>query len=48
MFFLIGSVALGWHYAIDGYAAILITCALWAIVGWALRVRRDSPIVNAA
>jgi hypothetical protein len=33
-----GSVILGWHYAIDGYASILIVLALWAIVGWALRV----------
>ena len=29
----IGSVHLGWHYAIDGYLAILITLLLWKIVG---------------
>ena len=32
-----GSVALGWHYAIDGYASIVLTLLLWAAVGWALR-----------
>ncbi len=37
LFFLTGSVVLGWHYAIDGYASILIVLALWAIVGWAMR-----------
>lgn len=24
-----GSVVLGWHYAIDGYVSIAVTCALW-------------------
>ena len=30
---LIGSVHLGWHYAIDGYAGILLTCLVWKISG---------------
>ena len=34
---LIGSVHLGYHYAIDGYAAIVITLAIWSGVGWLLR-----------
>jgi hypothetical protein len=34
---LLGSVHLGWHYAIDGYASILGTTAIWWAVGRALR-----------
>lgn len=34
---LIGSVHLGWHYAIDGYAAIIGICALWWGTGWLLK-----------
>jgi PAP2 superfamily len=33
---LIGSVHLGWHYAIDGYAGILGTYVIWRGVGWFL------------
>jgi membrane-associated phospholipid phosphatase len=33
---MIGSVALGWHYAVDGYAGTLITIAIWKAVGKAL------------
>jgi hypothetical protein len=33
---LIGSVHLGWHYAIDGYAGMLGTYAIWRAVGWFL------------
>ncbi|MET2899270.1 phosphatase PAP2 family protein [Vibrio rotiferianus] len=29
----IGSVHLAWHYAIDGYASIIITILLWKVVG---------------
>jgi hypothetical protein len=25
----IGSVILGWHYAIDGYVGIILTCLIW-------------------
>jgi hypothetical protein len=31
---LIGSVRLGWHYAIDGYASIVLTLLAWHAVGW--------------
>lgn len=33
---LIGSVYLAWHYAVDGYAAIVGTWAIWWLVGHAL------------
>jgi membrane-associated phospholipid phosphatase len=32
----IGSVHLGWHYAIDGYAGALGAVAIWKAVGWLL------------
>jgi PAP2 superfamily protein len=40
-FIMIGSVHLGWHYAIDGYVGILCTVAIWFAVGWLL----DRPAV---
>ncbi len=39
---LIGSVHLGWHYAIDGYAGIIGAWAIWWAVGWFL----DRPAVG--
>ncbi|MFN3827122.1 MAG: phosphatase PAP2 family protein [Micavibrio sp.] len=30
---MIGSVHMGWHYAVDGYISIIITWILWLIVG---------------
>ena len=39
---LIGSVHLGWHYAIDGYVSIVSVLAIWAIVGQAIRRMRPS------
>lgn len=34
---LLGSIHLGWHYAVDGYAGILGTCGLWWLSGRLLR-----------
>jgi PAP2 superfamily len=33
---LVGSVHLGWHYAIDGYVAIVMAWVVWHAVGWLL------------
>jgi hypothetical protein len=33
---LVGSVHLGWHYALDGYIAILLAWLIWRTIGWAL------------
>jgi hypothetical protein len=40
----IGSIHLGWHYAIDGYLAIAAAWALWRLTGWLL----DRAVVNAS
>lgn len=34
---LLGSVHLGWHYALDGYVGAAGATLLWQLVGWALR-----------
>lgn len=34
---MIGSVALGWHYAIDGYVSIILATATWFAAGRVLR-----------
>ena len=39
----IGSVALGWHYAVDGYAGVLIAIALWTAVRRLTRHETRSP-----
>jgi hypothetical protein len=37
---LVGSIMLGWHYALDGEAAIVGAAAIWMATGrWARRVR---------
>lgn len=38
---LLGSVLLGWHYAVDGYAGALVALAAWALAG--RLVRRFGP-----
>lgn len=39
---LIGSVHLGWHYAIDGYVSIIATWLIWVGLGWLL----DRPFIT--
>jgi PAP2 superfamily len=34
---MIGSVHLGWHYALDGYVGAAGAYAIWRVVGWALQ-----------
>ncbi|ESX86560.1 hypothetical protein X756_18320 [Mesorhizobium sp. LSHC412B00] len=33
---MVGSVVLGWHYAVDGYASVLISIAIWKACGYFL------------
>lgn len=42
-FIFIGSIHLGWHYAIDGYMAVALAWLLWRTVGWFL----NRPAVQA-
>ena len=35
---LLGSIHLGWHYAIDGYLVLLAVPVIWKVVGFTLRV----------
>lgn len=36
---MVGSVMLGWHYAVDGYAGVLLAVASWKASGWLIRSR---------
>lgn len=37
MLILLGSVVLGWHYAVDGYVAALLVLPVWWLAGWIQR-----------
>jgi hypothetical protein len=39
----LGSIHLGWHYAVDGYVSIVAVAAIWVGVGKALRFRAEIP-----
>lgn len=36
---LLGSVHLGWHYAVDGYLATIVSALIWYAVGWIFQPR---------
>jgi hypothetical protein len=36
----VGSIHLGWHYAVDGYVSALAVAGIWYGVGWLLNRRR--------
>jgi hypothetical protein len=40
---MLGSVHLGWHYAVDGYVSVILTIAIWHACGWITRrmIRKD-------
>lgn len=42
---LMGSIYLGWHYALDGLAGMLITIFVWRLVAW--RQEGGRPLVTA-
>jgi hypothetical protein len=43
---LLSSVALGWHYALDGYVSIVATLLIWHLVGAVqIRVSRTAPLM---
>jgi len=44
VFLEIGSVHLGWHFAIDGYAGIAGTLAIWWVLGRIVPGTRDRPL----
>ncbi len=41
---MLGSVVLGWHYAVDGYASVALVVALWAMVA---NIRRAYAMVKS-
>jgi hypothetical protein len=43
---LIGSIQLGWHYAVDGYVAIILTWLIWWGSGRMQKIRRRRASLN--
>lgn len=45
---MVGSIHLGWHYALDGYVSVICALLLWAASGWfvrrVMRLPRQAPI----
>lgn len=43
----VGSIHLGWHYAVDGYIATLTTYLFWRFSGWFLRRHGGAPYTQS-
>jgi membrane-associated phospholipid phosphatase len=43
----IGSIHLGWHYAVDGIAGILLAAIFWMLAGWAVRASARNSLHRA-
>ncbi len=39
----IGSIGLGWHYAVDGYAGAVIAAVCWIVAGWIAAWMKERP-----
>jgi hypothetical protein len=44
----IGSIHLGWHYAIDGIVAAVLTIGIWNLTGLSRRIWPPMPIRELA
>jgi hypothetical protein len=44
----IGSIVLGWHYAVDGYAGMILACLIWMGVKWMVCGRKDHAAESGA
>jgi glycerophosphoryl diester phosphodiesterase len=38
---MLGSIHLGWHYAVDGYLSAILTILIWKAAGWLLAAYRN-------
>lgn len=45
-FIMVGSVHIGWHYAVDGYMSIIVTFTIWKIVGLFLPKDEIKPLTD--
>jgi len=46
LFIQVGSVHLGWHYAVDGYISMILTWILWRLSGWIVNRYQKSNFLN--